>query len=141
MRMRVVVVYFPVRSKEKMRTIAQALARGIEANGHRVEVIDGLADSDKKITMYDYVIVGTEQLSAWSSKILDKIPMFLSSAGHLSGKRSFAFVLKQPLFAFKALTRLMKAMEKEGMYLKFSEVLSTAAVAQEIGKRLKIEPN
>jgi hypothetical protein len=88
--------------------------------------------------MYQYIAVGSETLSNFSSKIPDKVGYFLSSSGMVAGKRSFAFVTKNVFGATKALTRLMKGMEKEGMFLKYSSILNSPQEAEEIGKRLHI---
>jgi Trp operon repressor len=56
----------------------------------------------------------------------------------VAGKRSFAFITKNVFGAPKALVRLMKNMEKEGMFLKYSSILNSPQEAEEIGKRLHI---
>ena len=53
----------------------------------------------------------------------------------------FAFVVKGGLRSQKTLSLLMKAMEGEGMYLKFSDVLKKPDVAYALGKRLNVERN
>ena len=64
---------------------------------------------------------------------------FLSAAGMVSGKHSFAFVSKTPFGSTKALSRLMKSMEKEGMLIKNSSILTSPQEAREIGKRLHVK--
>jgi menaquinone-dependent protoporphyrinogen IX oxidase len=137
--MRAAVVFFGGSSRDKILGLARALARGMEAQGHQVDIVDGDHDINAKMTMYQYVAVGTEPLSGWSGKISERIGQFLSSAGMVAGKRSFAFVAKNMVGCSKALSRLMKSMETEGMLLKFSSVLSSAQEAEEIGKRLHLE--
>jgi hypothetical protein len=83
-------------------------------------------------------VVGTEAVSTFGGKIPDKVGSWLASAGQATGKRSFAFVLKSFLGAPRALARLMKAMEKEGLFLKNSAILTSPVEAEEIGKRLHI---
>ena len=136
--MRVAVIFVPSSKREKLLEIAQALAAGIESNGHQVELIDGSRDVNTKLTIYQYIAVGTEVTSMFGGKIPDKVAQYLKDAGKVSGKRSFAFVTKRAIGADKGLQRLMQAMETEGMFLKFSDVLSSAAEAKEIGKRLSI---
>jgi hypothetical protein len=118
--------------------LARALGRGLEAGGHRVELIDAYQETEKKLSIYEFLAVGAEPLSAFSGKLADAVPKYLAAAGYLSGKRSLAFMVKQPLFAARALARLMKAMEHEGMFLKYSELLESPAQAEEIGKRLRL---
>jgi flavorubredoxin len=136
--MRVAVVFVSKSKRDKLLGVAQALAAGIESQGHSVEVIDGARDVNVKLTIYEYIAVGTEVVSTFGGKIPDRAGEFLKSSGIVSGKRSFAFVLKSPFGDAKALQRMMKVMEGEGMFLRFSEVLSSPADAKEIGKRLRI---
>lgn len=125
-------------SKKKIEDIAKGLAEGISTNGHNVDIIDSVLESDKKITFYDYIIIGTETISPFGGKISSKLKAYLASCGSVSGKRSFAFVLKKGFRTGKTLNVLMKAMEFEGMFLKYSEILKRKEDAKEIGKRLHI---
>ena len=136
--MRVAVVFVSKNRRDKLLEITKALAGGIESQGHRVDVIDGARDVNTKLTIYDYIAVGTEVVSTFGGRIPEKVAEFLKSSGMVSGKRSFAYVTKSALGASKGLQRLMKVMEAEGMYLKFSEVLSSSPEAEVIGKRLSI---
>jgi menaquinone-dependent protoporphyrinogen IX oxidase len=137
--MRAAVVFFATNSRDKILNISRSLARGIESQGHQVDIIDGVHDVNAKLTMYQYIAVGSETLSNFSSKIPDKVGYFLGSSGMVAGKRSFAFILKNVFGAPKALVRLMKNMEKEGMFLKYSSILNSPQEAEEIGKRLHIK--
>jgi hypothetical protein len=47
-------------------------------------------------------------------------------------------VSKATFGSMKALSRLMKSMEKEGMLIKNSSILASPQEAQEIGKRLHV---
>jgi len=136
--MRVGIVYFAERHKAGLKEISQGLARGNEAQGHHVDIVDAFTDSETRISIYDYLAVGTESLSFFRGKISEKIPQFLANSGTTTGKRSFAFVLKHPVSANRALGKLMKAMEHEGMYLKFSDVLTSKEHAEAVGRRLSI---
>lgn len=137
--MRAAVVFFAGSAREKVLNLSRALAKGMEAQGHQVDLVDGDRDANAKMTIYQYVAVGAVPVSAWSGKISERVGQFLSSAGLVAGKRSFAFVSKNVVGSARALTRLMKSMEKEGMYLKFSAVLSSPQEAEQIGKRLHLE--
>ena len=137
--MRTAVVFFGGNNRERVLEFSRALARGIEAQGHQVEIIDGDHDINTKLTIYQYIALGTQSISAIRGKIPDKISSFLGSAGMISGKRCFAFIIKSFFGSNRALTRLMQSMEKQGMYLKFSEVFTTEGEAEEVGKRLKIQ--
>ena len=136
--MRVAVVFFAGKRREKLLECCKALARGIEAQGHRADLVDGDRDVNTKLTIYQYIVVGSEAVSTIKGKIPDKVGSFLSGAGQVTGRRSFAFVLKSFISAPRALARLMQAMEKEGMFLKNSSIMNSAVEAEEIGKRLHI---
>ncbi|MBN2553520.1 MAG: hypothetical protein JXB06_12160 [Spirochaetales bacterium] len=122
-----------------MLNLTRSLAKGMESQGHQVDIIDGNHDVNAKLTMYQYIAVGVEPLSKFSGKIPDKVSQFLNSSGMVAGKRCYAFVTKNVFGAGKALTRLMRGMEKEGMFLKYSSIINSAAEAEEIGKRLHIK--
>lgn len=136
--MRVAVVYVSNSKRDKLLGVAQGLAAGIESQGHTVELIDAKQELNIKLTVYDYIAIGTEVVSTFGGKISERVGEFLKSSGVVTGKRSFAFVLKSTFGEAKALQRVMKAMEGEGMFLKFSEILSSREEAKEIGKRLRI---
>lgn len=137
--MRAAVVFFAGSSRDKIVGLARALARGMEAQGHQVDIVDGDRDVNAKMTMYQYVAVGAEPLSGWSGKVSDRVGQFLGSAGMVAGKRSFAFVSKNIVGSSKALSRVMKSMEKEGMFLKFSSIMGSPQEAEAIGRRLHLE--
>ena len=110
----------------------------MESQGHQVDVVDGERDVNTKLTIHSYIVIGTEAITSFTGKIPDRVDSFLASAGIVAGKRSYAFVSKTALGSNRALVRLMKAMEKEGLFLKNSNILTSAAEAEEIGKRLHI---
>ena len=136
--MRTVVVFFSGSNRNRILTLAKALAKGMESQGHQVDIVDGDHDVNTKLTAYQYLAVGTEPLSGLGGKISEKISQFLNSAGMIAGKKSFAFVHKNVAGAGKALTRLMKVMEKEGMFIKNSNVMSSAEEAEAVGRKLHI---
>lgn len=137
--MRAAVVFFSSASRERILALAKSLSQGIGEQGHHVDLIDGDRDVNAKLTSYQYLAVGAEPLSGFGGKLPDKVAQFLGSAGLVSGKHSFAFVAKTPFGSQKALSRLMKNMEKEGMLIKNSSILGSPLEAQEVGKRLHVK--
>jgi hypothetical protein len=137
--MRAAVIFFSSASRERILALAKSLSQGIGEQGHQVDLIDGDRELNARLTGYQYLAIGAEPLSGFGGKLPDKIPQFLSSAGMVSGKHSFAFVSKTTFGSMKALSRLMKSMEKEGMLIKNSSILSSPQEAQEIGKRLHVK--
>jgi len=136
---RIAIATFGTRREDSLAKVAQGLSAGLENEGHQVDILDLKKDREKKLSMYGYVIVGISGDSLFSRKVPSQVLSYLKNAGNLVGKRSFGFVLRQPLFAQKLLSRLMTAMEAEGMFLKYSEVLSTKEEAEIIAQRLSIE--
>ncbi|MFP4385364.1 MAG: hypothetical protein ACLFSE_15070 [Spirochaetia bacterium] len=136
--MRAAIVFFPVKNREKLLKISKALSEGIQQNGHQVDIIDGSRDVNTKLTIYEYVAVGTEVNSLIGGKIPELVGNYLSSSGMVGGKRCFAYLIKKGFGTQKGLSRLMKVMEGQGMFLKFSDVLSSPEEAKEIGKRLHV---
>jgi menaquinone-dependent protoporphyrinogen IX oxidase len=136
--MRVGIVFFPEKQRDKLLNISKGLAQGIEAQGHHADIIDGQRDVNTKLTIYSYIVIGTVATNAIGGKIPDAVSSFLSNAGMVTGKRCLAFIINSGLRTTKTLKALMSAMEHEGMYLKNSEIIGSPAEAEEIGKKLHI---
>ena len=115
------------------------MAQGIERQGHDVTVVDARTEIGKTLTPYAYIAVGAVSPSSFAKTIPDALGAFLRSAGHISGKRCYAFVGNKGLRKGKVLSSLMKTMESEGMYLKKSDVLTNAAEAEAVGSKLHID--
>jgi flavodoxin len=132
------VVYGDPKNSTVCRELAGSLAQGIGLQGHDVDVVNADTDAGKIISYYDYIAVGTTSLSWWKSALPSKVETFLRQCGTISGKRSFAFIVKRGIRQGKTLQLLMKVMEGQGMYLTFSDTLANPAYAKEVGKRLVI---
>jgi len=135
--MRVAVIFFSAGKRSQLIEVSKGLVRGIETQGHQVDLIDGAKDIGKKLTAYQYIIFGTESMGFFG-KISNNISRFLSQAGMVGGKKCSAFVIKAFVGAQKALLTLMRTMEHEGMYLVFSDVFDNIAHAEAIGKKIHI---
>jgi len=138
--MRVAVVFFGSGRRDSVLDIARGIAAGIESQGHTVDLIDAEKDPGKTLTMYEYIAVGARATSVFGGKLPGSITEFLETAGMISGKKCFAFLLRGPFGGGKALTRLMGIMERQGMFIRYSEIIRSADEARVIGSRLKIEP-
>ncbi len=121
-----------------MKAIAKALAEGIGSQGHMVDVLDMTLEGGKIVSYYDYLLIGTESANFFGGKIPTSVSLFLKGAGTLSGKRCMAFITKGGLRSMKTLQALMKTMEKEGMFLKKSEILTKVDFARAVGKHIQI---
>jgi len=127
-----------VYESDSTRSIASALAKGIEHQGHSVDLIHAVTDQGKIISIYDFIAVGCTPTSFFGGKISPSIEAFLKTAGSLGSKRSFAFMVKKGLRRYKTLHALMHVMEKQGMFLTLSDIISHQSHAQHIGKTLHI---
>jgi hypothetical protein len=114
----------------------EALAKGLASMGHQVDIIDAWTDDGYRLPAYGYIALVTEPLSFFSGKIPEAVSKILSMGSGLAGKKSAAFVKKGGLFTTRALANLMKAMEKEGMMVNWSEILLNPPHAEAMGKRI-----
>ncbi|MCX7788815.1 MAG: hypothetical protein N2442_14090 [Spirochaetes bacterium] len=134
--MRVAIVYFAPKHRDTYRTLAEGIARGLISRGAQVDVIDGETEKEKRLSLYEYIIMGCEPASLFGKKIPTTVDRFLSQAGSIGGKRSCAFIGKHLFASSRALSQLMKSMEREGMFLTYSEILSNRAQAEQLGIHL-----
>ena len=133
--MRIVVVSAPSRRRSPPDYV-QALAKGMESMGHRIDIIDAWTDNGMRLPGYEYIIIVSEPVSFFSAKIPEMLPKFLSAGSGLGGKKSAAFIKKGGLRSGKILINLMHAMEKEGMMVNWSDILFNAPHAEAMGKRI-----
>jgi len=136
--MKVAVLFFGGSGRQQLLEVSKGLVRGLEKQGKQVDLIDGDRDVNVKLTIYEYIAVGTSTVSLWGGKVSKKVTTFLANSGIVSGKRCFAFITKGGIRKTKTLRELMRIMEHEGMYLKNSRLLTSAEEAEEIGKRLHV---
>ncbi len=125
---------------EKLKDIGKAIAIGLESQNHSADVLDTKADTDKKLTIYDYLVVISEPVSAFSGKIDERIGKYLENAGMVSGKRA-ATVIVGGLMKQKAMSNLMRIVEGQGIILKTSEFIKSAGEAKAFGSKLNVERN
>ena len=134
--MRIVVVSVPAH-RNGIPDYVKALAKGMESMGHRVDVLDAWTEDGFRLPGYEYIAVCAEKVSAWSGKLPEALAKILGAGSGLVGKKSAAFLKKNgPLFTSKAFYTLMKAMEKEGMKINWSEIILNAPHAEALGKRV-----
>jgi len=131
--MRIAVVSAPAEKKTPPDYVI-GLAKGMTMMGHHVDVIDMWTEDGMKLPGYDYIAVVAEPVSFFSGKMPLKLSKILSVGSSLGGKKSAAFIKKSGLFTNRALFNLMKAMEKEGMRINWSDILFNAPHAEAMGK-------
>ena len=133
--MRIAVISVPSTRKAPPDYV-RSLAKGMESMGHRVDIIDAWTEDGFRLPGYEYIAVVAEPVSFFSGKTSDAAAKILSCGSGLAGKKSAAFVKKGGLFSGRALTNLMRAMEKEGMTINWSDVLLSPFHAEALGKRI-----
>jgi len=133
--MRIAVISAPSR-RQSPPDYVQALAKGMELMGHRVDIVDAWTGDGMRLPGYEYIAVVAEPASFFSAKIPEALPKILSVGSGLGGKKSAAFVKKSGLRSGKTLANVMKAMEKEGMVVNWSDILFNAPHAEAMGKRI-----
>ena len=134
--MRIVVISVPGQRKAVPEYV-KALAKGMESMGHRVDIMDAWTEDGFRLPGYEYIAVCAEAISGWGGKMPDALPKVLGAGSGLVGKKSAAFLKKTgPFFINKALWNLMKAMEKEGMLVNWSEIILNSPQAEALGKRM-----
>jgi hypothetical protein len=133
--MRIAVVSAPSR-RQSPPDYVQALAKGMESMGHRIDVIDAWTGNGMCLPGYEYIVIVSEPISFFSAKIPEMLPKFLSMGSGIGGKKSAAFIKKRGLRNSKTLINLMNAMEKEGMVVNWSDILFNAPHAEAMGKRI-----
>jgi len=123
-------------AKKETPDYVVSLAKGMESMGHRVDIVNAWKDDGMRLPGYEYIAVAAEPISIFSGKLPDIVSKTLAAGSSLVGKKSAAFVKKTGLFSNRALINLMKAMEKEGMRINWSDILLNAPHAEAMGKRI-----
>ena len=132
--MRIVVVSAP--RQRGVPEYVKSLARGMESMGHRVDILDAWTEDGMRLPGYEYIVVVAEPNSFFSGKIPLVVSKILAAGSALAGKKSAAFIKKSGLFTNRAVTNLLKAMEKEGLFVNWSDILFDSSHAEAIGKRI-----
>ena len=126
-------------TNRKIEEYAKSLALGLEQQSNAViELVDIAKDSDKNLTGFKYILFGSDKKNFFGSKLDNRYITFLKNCGHISGKHSFAFTSKG-FNAYKFLSTFMRELEKEGVFIKNSAVLSSAVEAKIVGSKLHIK--
>ena len=134
--MRIAVVSVPGQRKG-VPDYVKSMARGMESMGHRVDIMDAWTEDGYRLPGYEYIVVCAEPISAWGGKMPDVLAKVLGTGSGLLGKKCAAFLKKTgPFFINKGLANVMKAMEKEGMMINWSDVILNAPHAEALGKRI-----
>jgi hypothetical protein len=135
---RAAVLYFPKSPGSPLKAAAESLAAGMRTQGAQVDVVDGSKVRDFKLTGCHYIAVGCDVRSLFKGTLASELAPALANSGIVAGKKSFAFVSKG-WGSGRTLMKLMKALEHEGMMVRFSEILVKPEDAKALGQRLKLD--
>ena len=138
--MRVCVLTVPAAKSAVLEAAAEAMAKSLQAKGHEVDLVSARKGEAPRFAMDDYVIIVTEAIGL-VGKIPPRISEILGQSPGASGKRSMAMVLKRRPFGNKAIFRLMKAMEAEGMAVNDWAVVASPHAAALAAAGAPIEKN
>lgn len=133
--MRIAVISAPAR-RVSPPDYVKALARGMESMGHRADIIDAWTEDGYRLPGYEYIAVCAEVLSAFGGKMPEALPKLLAAGSGIGGRKSAAFLKKTGPFTGKGLVNLMRAMEKEGLIINWSEIILNPPHAEALGKRI-----
>lgn len=126
----------------KVKAIADAIAKSIERQGSSSTVVYNMStDTDKRLTLFDYLVFVSEPISFFSSKIPSYIQKYIENAGQVSGKRAACVITGKSMFQSKALMNLMKITEGQGIILKTSDIINKTGDATAFGAHLNVERN
>jgi len=136
---RAAVLYFAKASAQpRLKALAEALALGLRKQGAQVDVINGVQSRDAKLTGYHYLAVGCDVRSLFKGVLPPELAPSLSNGGIIAGKKTFAFVSTAFAGANTTLMKLMKALEHEGMLVRYSELFAKPEDALAVGQKLKM---
>lgn len=113
-----------------------ALAKGMESMGHRVDVLDAWTEDGFRLPGYEYIVVSAESTSFFGGKMPEPLAKVLAAGSGLVGKKGAAFLKKTYPFVGKAMANVMRAMEKEGIIVNWSDIILSAPHAESLGKRI-----
>ncbi len=86
------------------------------------------------LPLSDVVIICTEQQSFWSKKLPANFAEGLEQQGSLLNKKGYAVLIKRGLFSGASMGKLMKQLEKQGLFLRNSWIIASEKDATDLGE-------
>ena len=135
--MRILLLSYLKSDNRKQSEILKKLEQTAIASGHQVDVRSGEKDTeDLHLIVYDYIAVIVPASPLFGAKVPVKLPEVLSQCGNVSGKKGAALVVKKGFSSAKMCHVVMKAMEKEGMFVDYFEVVESVDHATSVGRKI-----
>jgi len=137
--LRIAILTINLKDSPLITSIAKELSMGLAQNGHIIDCFDSLKDTNRTLTAYDFIFIGSDFSSLFAKKAPDFIINELKNSGHLSGKRSCAFTSKKLMGTDNSLKLIMQAMEVQGLLVTDFVAFSNSIEAKNYGVELKLE--
>lgn len=125
--------------KKVIEKLVQGLKRGLEEQGHRVQVYADSNENFVGLAGCRHLFVGSFSTGGFKPKTPMRLKEMLHKTGGISGKRSIAFLAKGGMSERKALIALMDDMEKQGCYIIDQEIFSSEQDAYNFGKSVHLK--
>ena len=133
--MRIALVYAQ-KKKGPASDAIKALSKGMESMGHRIDLLDAWTDDGIRLPGYEYIVIAAEATTLFGGRMPEALQKILSNASSLVGKKSAAFLLKTTPWTTKGMMNLMRVMEKEGMFVNWSDIIINSEQAETLGKQI-----
>lgn len=135
--MRILLLSYLKSDNRKHSEILKKLEQTVSSCGHQIDVKSGEKDTENlHLIIYDYIAVIVPASPLFGAKVPAKLPEVLSHCGNVSGKKGAALVVKSGFSSAKMSHVVMKAMEKEGMFVDYFEVVESADHATAVGRKI-----
>ncbi len=132
--MRIAVIMAPASAGSALKNYAKAIVEGMSSMGHHVDLFDAVRDDGQRLAAYDYLALLSEAGSAFKSDLPSCASKALAAPSSLIGKRGAAFMRKSGFASARALNKLMRLMEAQGMRVNWSELVATPEDALRLAK-------
>jgi hypothetical protein len=119
--------------------LVRGLKRGLEGQGHRVQVYADSNESFAGLAGCRHLFVGSFSTGGFKPKTPMRLREMLHKTGGISGKRSIAFLAKGGMSERKAMIALMDDMEKQGCYIIDQEIFSSEQDAYNFGNSVHLK--
>ena len=136
--MRVALVHFlsPVKNA-KHKGILQKLENAVIKKGYQIDIFNAKTDSSTmRLTGYDYISIIVPSSALFGSKLPENFDEVLDNSGNLTSKKGCALVVKSGFSSWKTCSNLMAAMEKQGVFLDYFDVVENPDHATYVGKKI-----
>ena len=131
--MRIALLYFSQSNNSTFTSYAKEVEKGIIENTHFVDLMP--KGNVRSLTGYKNIVIGYENESMLGGKTSDGFIRMIKSSGDISGKYCYVFVNKK-LRSNALLRNLMRLLEKEGLIICSSEIITSKEEGFNFGKRL-----